>query len=496
MIQSPVFQTLQKTGCLIVPVFESERLDSQLKPLDEKFDGFLSHVIASKDFDGKRAQLSLLYIQNKEVPRILLLGLGKENEVDLRRWKNLVGTAIIHLQGKKIENIAISVPELLKEKYSPARMALETYTAAEIANYAFDMYKQKESQVTRITQLDFIEPKKNLHKDLLKGIKEGQIISEATNFTRHLGNTPPHIMTPTFLASEAQRLGKENKNIKVKILSRPEIQKLKMGCFLGVAQGSDLEPKFIIVEYSGGKETQKPTVLVGKGITFDSGGISLKPGDYLTDMKFDMLGGATVLGTIKACAALGVKKNIVGLIPACENMPSGKAYRPDDILVAMNGTSVEIVNTDAEGRLILADALCYAARYNPKEVIDFATLTGHALISIGNERSALFTQNEEMCKKLTDSATAVGESLWRLPLGEEFTEAVKSTVADLINSGGVGHPRYGGASTAAAFLEHFTSYPWAHVDLSCSHYGGKGKPWVRGGANGFGVQTMIEYLRK
>jgi len=495
MITSSVLQTLQKTGCLIVPVFESETLDSQLKELDKRFNGFLSRVIASKDFDGKRMQVSLLYVQDTDVPRILLLGLGKESEIDLGRWKHLVGTAVTHLQGKKVEELAISIPQLLKDKYSPSRMALETYAAAEVADYAFDMYKQKDAQVTPIKRLDFIEPKKNLHKDFLKGIKEGHVIAEATNFTRHLGNTPPHVMTPAFLASEAQKLGKENKNIKVKILSRPEIQKLKMGCFLGVAQGSDLEPKFIIVEYNGGSEKQKPTVLVGKGITFDSGGISLKPGDYLTDMKFDMLGGATVLGTIKAIAALGVKKNVVGLIPACENMPSGKAYRPDDILVAMNGLSVEIVNTDAEGRLILADALCYAARYNPKEVIDFATLTGHALISIGNERSALFTQNEEMCKKLTDAGAAVGESLWRLPLGEEFTDAVKGTVADLINSGGVGHPRYAGASTAAAFLEHFVSYPWAHVDLSCSHYN-KNKSWVRAGANGFGVQTMVEYLKK
>ncbi len=495
MMKPSVFQTLQKTGCLIVPVFESEVLGSEFKILDKEFEGFLSRVIESKDFDGKRMQLSLLYVQNKDVPRILLLGLGKESEVDLRRFKHLVGTAITHLQGKKIEHVTISIPQLLKTKYSPARIALETYTAAEMANYAFDMYKQPDIQVTRVKDIHFIEPKKNLHKELLKGLKEGQIIAEATNWTRHLGNTPPHIMTPAFLASEAQRLSKENKNISVKILSRSEIEKLKMGCFLGVAQGSVLEPKFIIVEYHGGSAKQKPTVLVGKGITFDSGGISLKPGDYLMDMKFDMLGGATVLGTIKAIAALGVKKNVVGLVPACENMPSGSAYRPDDILIAMNGLSVEIVNTDGEGRLLLADALCYAARYNPKEVIDLATLTGHALIAIGNERSGLFTQNEELVQKLSTAANTVGEYLWRLPLGEEFTEAVKSEVADLKNGGGVGHPRYGGASIGAAFLEHFVSYPWAHVDLSCSHYN-RNKSWVRAGANGFGVQTMIEYLRK
>jgi leucyl aminopeptidase len=219
----------------------------------------------------------------------------------------------------------------------------------------------------------------------------------------------------------------------------------------------------------------------------------------MRDMKFDMLGAATVLGVVKAAASLQLKKNIVGLLPACENMPGKEAYRPDDILTAMNGKTVLVENTDAEGRLILADALCYAARYNPKEVIDFATLTGACMVAIGTERSGLFSQNEKIVEKLQASSETVGEQLWRLPLGEEYSEAMKCEVADIKNIGG---SRYGGASTAAAFLEFFThdaksgkpNYPWAHIDLSSCYLGSKGKPFMRGGATGFGVETMVEYL--
>ncbi len=494
MFKTALTSAVAKTDCLIVPVFESEKLDAQIKHLDQKYDGFLSRVIESKDFDGKVGQMNLLYLHKGDVVRVLLLGLGKEKECTLRRWKIAVGSSVTMLQAKKIQHITLSLPVYLQNEFGAQTVAEQTVVSAAVADYAYDEYKKQDARVTHVQTLHVFEENKKQHKAIEKGLADGGIIAEATNLARHLGNTPPHVMTPTFLAEQAKNLSKENKQIKVKVLGQTEIEKLKMGCFLGVAQGSVLEPKFIIVEYMNGKEKEKPTVLVGKGITFDSGGISLKPGDYLTDMKFDMLGGATVLATIRAAAALGLKKNIVGLVPACENMPSGTAYRPDDILVAMNGLSVEILNTDGEGRLILADALCYASRYNPKEVIDLATLTGHCLVALGNERSGLFTKDETLCQKLLGAAEGVGEHLWRMPLGDEFTEAVKGKVSDLQNAGGVGGPRYGGASIGAAFLEYFTSYPWAHVDLSCSHFG-KNYSWVRAGANGFGVQTMVEYLR-
>ncbi len=495
MLKFSVVSQVQKSDCIIFPFFEGERLESELKNLDKEFEGAMTRVIESKDFEAKRMQMNVLYVNTPGVSRILLLGLGKEEEVSMRIWKHAVGSAMTQLQTKKMTHVSLSIPQLLKTKFGAYEVAREALASLYVAEYSFDMYKQEDARVTQFKQFDIFEPKEKFHADLKHGLKEGQVIGEAVNMTRHLGNTPPHVMTPSFLAEEAKKLHKQSKGkISVKVLSKSEIEKLKMGCFLGVAQGSSQEPKFIIVEYFGGKKSEKPTVLVGKGITFDSGGISLKPGDYLMDMKFDMLGGATVLGIIQSLAGLQVKKNVVGLIPACENMPSGDAYRPDDILVAMNGISVEIVNTDAEGRLILADALCYAARYEPKEVIDFATLTGHCMIALGNERSGIFTKKDELAKKLDQASEQVGEYVWRLPLGEEFTEGVKSDVADLKNGGGVGHPRYGGASIGAAFLEHFVSYPWLHMDMSCSHYGSN-KPYVRKGANGFGVQMMVEYLR-
>lgn len=497
MMQYSVLNAPRETDCLIVPVFENANLDKRLKELDKRFSGLLQFIVDSKDFEGKRMQTSLLYRQDETAPRILLLGLGKEEEVSIRNWKHAVGAAIIQAQSKKIKRLSFVIPKTLCDKIGPFKMAYETVIAAELGSYSYDAHKKQESRVVHFESFDFVEIEdKKMKKEMERGIDEALIVAEATNYVRELGNTPPHIMTPTYLAHEAEKLNKENKKISVEILSKSQIKKLGMGCFLGVAQGSKEEPKFIIMEYLAGKKNEKPIALVGKGITFDSGGISLKPGDYLLDMKFDMLGGATVMGVIRAAAKLGIKKNIIGLVPACENMPSGEAYRPDDILIAMNGLSVEVVNTDAEGRLILADALCYATKYNPKEVFDFATLTGHCLVALGNERSGLFTQHDQLAEKLSLAAQTVGEYVWRLPMGEEFTDAVKAEVADLKNGGGVGSSRYGGASIGAAFLEHFVSYPWAHIDLSCSHYGGKGKPWIRGGANGFGVQTMIEYLRK
>ncbi len=432
--------------------------------------------------------MQFCYTGEKELPRILMLGLGKKSECSVRKLKHAVGAATIACQNKKVTKIA----------YLHGDESLRHLTVAmELAAYSYDEHKREDARVIPLEECQFVSPdsKKN-PKEMKSAIEEGVALGQSINWTRTLANTPPSIMTPAFLAAEAKGLSRIHTNIQVKILGQKEIERLKMGCFLGVASGSQHEPKFIIVEYSGGKQKDAPTVFVGKGITFDSGGLSLKPADALIDMKYDMLGGATVLGIVRAAALLKLKKNIVALVPACENMPSGTSYRPDDILTAMDGKTILVENTDAEGRLILADALCYAATYHPKEVIDMATLTGHCCFALGNERSGLFTQHETLAQKLQETSATVGEQLWRLPLGEEYTEAIKCEVADLRNLGGVGSPRYGCASTAAALLESFTTYPWAHIDMSCSHYNGKGKPWIRGGANGFGVETMVEFLSR
>ena len=496
MISYAFAEEKTRMECLIVPLFEDKKPSTLVKELDEVFEGIFNEVVEMKDFEGKRGELSLLYTKDNATPRVLLVGLGKQKELTIRKYKQVIGAAVMNAQSKKMNRIGCVAITEGEKMWGAKKMGLETVVSIEVANYSFDTYKQKDAHVTPIKSVYIVgDLDTNKKKQWEKGIEEGQRIAAGVNMTRRLGNIPPHDMTPTYLAKEAENIGKEYKKVKVKVLSKPEIKKHKMGCLLGVAKGSEMEPKFIILEYKGTDKPTKPTVLVGKGITFDSGGLSLKPGAYMTDMKFDMLGAATVLGIFRAIAALGIKKHVVGLIASCENMPGPNAYRPDDILTAMNGKTVEVKNTDAEGRLVLADALSYASRYEPKEVIDFATLTGACLVALGNERSGLFSPEQKIVDKLISAANDTGEQLWHLPVGEEYSKAMDSLVADIKNTGGVGNPLFGGASTAAAFLQFFTDYPWAHIDLGSSYYSDKGRAWIRHGANGFGVQTLVDYLR-
>ncbi|PIR77050.1 MAG: leucyl aminopeptidase [Candidatus Magasanikbacteria bacterium CG10_big_fil_rev_8_21_14_0_10_38_6] len=410
------------------------------------------------------------------------------------------------LQGKKAAACSLLIPQVVVHSFGVKKVATEIGIAMEMAQYSFDTFKEEAAKVSALMHVHIICSLDAKQKKVWEqGMEEGQHIASGVLFTRELGNTPPSVMTPALLAKKAVELAKGNSAFTTTVFDEAQMKKLGMGCLLGVAQGSVLEPKFIVMEYKGTEKKVKPTVLVGKGITFDTGGLSIKPGNYMTDMKFDMLGAGTVLGIMKAVMQLGLKKHIVGIVPTCENAVSGEAYRPDDILTAMNGKTVEVQNTDAEGRLILADALSYVVKEyaHAKEVIDFATLTGACVVALGNERSGLFSPDDGLAQKLYDHAQAVGEHLWRLPVGEEYSDAIKSLVADVKNVGGVGGDRYAGASTAAAFLQYFTKdhesgetpFPWAHIDLSCSYYSGKGQAWIRHGANGFGVQAIVDYLR-
>ncbi|MBH41365.1 MAG: leucyl aminopeptidase [Candidatus Magasanikbacteria bacterium] len=482
------------TDCTIIPIFEEEQLAPQVSVMSEKIHENVVSLFASKDFEGKHLQQSFVYNQHDVSPRTLLIGLGKKEDCTIEKWKKVVGSATIAAQNKKCKKIKLVIPQYIIDLFGIENTAQEGVIAAHTAAYSFDQHKEEGDRTTTIdTIFWYLDSSKTDAWEA--GLASGIHIAESVNFARHLGNTPPSEMTPESLANAAKDLGKEYTTLTVNVLEKEKIKELGMGCLLGVSQGSILQPKFIIIEYLHGKQEERPMVFVGKGITFDSGGLSLKPDPYIRDMKFDMLGAATVLGILRAAAALGLKQNIVGLVPTCENMPSGSSYRPDDILRAMNGKTVLIQNTDAEGRLILADALSYASQYKPKHVVDFATLTGACVVALGNERSGLFTKDDNTAIALQKAAEKTGEKLWRLPLGEEYSEAMKCEVADLKNIGGVGGARYAGASTAAAFLEYFTDYPWTHIDLSCSSYGEKGKSWIRGGANGFGVQTIISYLK-
>lgn len=500
MITFSIVAVPSKRDIIILPLFEGKKLEGVGKDLDEMFDGQVSHVLESGDFDGKKLQTTLLYSQEIDAPRLLLVGLGKEKDISVHTWDQALGSAVISMTGKKYTEFGLVIPSGVPKAFGAKKAAIETASGIVIADYSFDSHKRAEMRVKHVKSVQLLGVELKDKKVFETGIQEGVHIGEGVNLTRELGNTPPSHMTPGVLGKEAQKLAKKHPNLTVKVLGEAEAKKLGMGGLLGVGQGSKHESKFIILEYRNGKKTEKPSVLVGKGITFDSGGLSIKPANYMTDMKFDMLGAGTVLGTIDAIARLGLKKNVVGLIPSAENMPSGESFRPDDILVNMDGLSIEIGNTDAEGRLILSDALAYAKKYQPKEVIDFATLTGACVVAVGQERSGLFSPVDAIANKLYECAERVGEHLWRLPLGEEYTKMMESQIADIKN---ISDSRYAGASTAAAFLEFFTqdietgepAYPWAHIDLSSAFIGGKGKPWLRPGATGFGVQTMVEYLR-
>jgi len=327
---------------------------------------------------------------------------------------------------------------------------------------------------------------KDSAKALQTAVHQGAALVEGMNLAKDLGNLPPNICNPTYLAKTAQGLAKKTK-LKVELLTKKQMEALGMGSFLSVTQGSETPPQFIIVRHSGGKPSEAPTVLVGKGITFDTGGISLKPGEAMDEMKYDMCGAASVMGTMLSTALLGLKQNVIGVIPTCENMPSGKATRPGDIVKSMSGQTIEILNTDAEGRLILCDALTYVERFKPKAVIDIATLTGACVIALGAVHSGMFSDDDHLVSDLSKAGHDSLDTVWRMPLDAAYQEQLKSNFADMANIGG----RPAGSVTAACFLKRFTEqYPWAHLDIA-------GTAWKGGavkGSTGRPVPLLVNYL--
>ncbi len=359
----------------------------------------------------------------------------------------------------------------------------------EIANFEFVKYKEKPKKGWFFVRRVFILTQK-INSELKEKIKIGQIIGQETNEARILINTPGGEMTPKTLALSALKVGRKN-GIKVKILTEKEIKKLKMGGLLGVSQGSNQKPRFIIMEYFKGKKDEKPIILVGKGITFDTGGLNLKPENYMQEMHMDMSGGAVVIHTLVALARLKVKKNLVGLVPVAENMPSGSSYRPGDILKTMNGKTIEVLNTDAEGRIILADALEYAKKYQPRLVIDVATLTGASMIALGQRFNALFTPDSNLSRIFQEIGEQVFDLVWPLPLSEEYEEEIKGTFGDVAN---LGKSRYGGAIIGAVFLWQFIKgYPWVHLDIAPKMSAIEGD-YLAKGATGYPIALLTHFI--
>lgn len=480
----------QRTGCVVVGVFEPRKLSPEAESLDRASDGAIGRILRRGDMEGKLGSTLLLHdIPNTLCDRVLLVGLGKEREFRDHEYQKAVAAAVGFLHETGSLDASLYLSELPVRKRDLAWKVEQTVLVSFDKLYRYEKMKSEPEKGPRkpLRRLVIHVPGRGDLKEGEAAIQRGEAIAQGLALARDLANAPANICTPSFLARTAQELAGEF-GLEVEILEKSDVEALGMGAFLAVAQGSQEPPKFIVLKYRGAAEAA-PVVLVGKGITFDSGGISLKPAADMDEMKFDMGGAAAVLGTLKSVALMKIPLNVFGVIPACENLPSGTAQRPGDILKSLSGQTIEVLNTDAEGRLILADALTYCERFSPDTVVDVATLTGACVVALGHVVSGLFSAHEPLARSLMQAAEESGDRVWRLPLLEEYQEALKSNFADVANVGG----RAGGAATAACFLWRFAKkFPWAHLDIAGTAYkGGKEK-----GATGRPVPLLVHYLAK
>lgn len=456
----------QHADCLIVGIYEKGELTPSAKKLDKLSKGYLSKLCHQADFQGKLYQSLVLYqVPHLHVPRILLVGCGVNTPLSPGNYRKIIAASInaIHKGGAHITHAASFLTELEVEKYSLPWKIKQAAEVSANASYRFDQFKSKKEPAYKLNDITLYVPLPHALTECKKAIKEAICTMNGVEFTKNLANLPSNICTPSYLADQAKKLSKLYKTIKVKVLEEKDMKKLGMGALLAVSQGSDRPAKLITIEYKGSKKKKAPIALVGKGITFDTGGISLKPADSMIGMKYDMCGAATVLGTIVAAAELKLPLHIVGVIAAAENMPSGKATKPEDIVTTMSGQTVEIMNTDAEGRLVLCDALTYCERFKPSTVIDIATLTGAVVIALGIHATGLLSNYEPLAKDLLEAGLESYDRAWQLPLWDDYQEQLKSPFADMSNTGG----RTAGTITAACFLSKFAKkFHWAHLDVA------------------------------
>ncbi|MEJ1959237.1 MAG: leucyl aminopeptidase [Nitrosomonadales bacterium] len=476
----------QRSGCLVVGVFEGGKLSTAGQTLDKAAKHYLSDVIAHGDISGKTGSTLLLQqIPGIAAERVLLVGLGKSGELNNKTIVDILRSTFSVLNATPAKDAALFLIDenITKDTSFVIRQAV---IAAAESVYRSDSLKSKPAKPATLKSITFVSTDKP--NAALKAVFDQSVaIAHGMSLAKDLGNLPGNICTPTYLSAKALALSKAHKSIKTTVLEEKDMQKLGMGSFLSVTRGSEQPAKLITLEYYGGDKKQKPVVLVGKGITFDSGGISLKPGAEMDEMKYDMCGAASVLGTMQAIAEMGLKLNVVGVIPTCENMPSGTATKPGDIVTSMSGQTIEILNTDAEGRLILCDALTYSAKFDPETVIDIATLTGACVIALGHVASGLFSNEEKLGQELLAAGEQSHDRAWLLPLWDDYQPLLDSNFADMQNIGG----RAGGTITAACFLARFTKdYRWAHLDIA-------GTAWKSGkekGSTGRPVPLLTQYL--
>ena len=478
----------KKTQLLCGFVLENSNKVLGLGKFDTKTASIISQSL--KDMEGKLGKLSIIPLSGKKsTQRILLAGLGKKENLTKDTIRLVSGKIAQKARELKLKEFSIiTPPSFVTDQISSVSQIVE---GSKMGLYKFDKFKAEKADNS--PDLTIIVSKSN---KISQAIKTAIVVADGAIFTKSIANLPPNECTPSTLANFAKTISKKNK-MKCNVFSKPELKKKGFGGITAVGQGSKNEPKLIVLEHSRGPRNEKPIVLVGKAVTFDTGGISLKPGASMDEMKFDKCGGCTVLGIMKAVSELKLPINVVGIIPSVENMPDGESYRPGDIIKLYNGKTAEILNTDAEGRLILADAISYGEKYySPKVIIDFATLTGACIIALGTNVAAIISNNEKLTKKINDSSKRTTEEVWELPLNQDYMDMIKSDVADMKN---VGIGRAAGTITAAAFLKNaIEDTPWVHVDIA-------GVAWTQGatkeksynpkGATGFGVRLILDYLQ-
>lgn len=461
--------------------------------VNQALGGAIADLIASGDLTGKAGEVGALYPRGAiPATRVLVVGLGKRDKFDLEGVRQAAAAGIKRARELNAHHTATIV-------HGAGIAGLEAEAAAQavtegslLALYEYDAPKQREEEPREIESLTLVEFDEGKLAAIENGAATAVAIANGVNLARDLVNMPPNVATPTKLAQTARQISKEH-GLKVKAGGRKWAARHNMGAFLAVAKGAGEKPKFIILEHNGDREDLPTVVLVGKGITFDTGGISIKPSANMGAMKSDMGGAAAVLGAMKTVGALDLPLRVIGIVPATENMPDAEAYRPADVITASNGKTIEIISTDAEGRMVLADGLVYAGRYNPDAVIDLATLTGSCIVALGKDMAAgLFSTDDSLRDRLTAAGQAAHERVWPLPLWDDYKEAIKSDVADMKNSGG----RFGGVATSAIFLKQFTDYPWAHLDIAGMALTEKGNAYTPKGGTGYGVRLLVEMLRQ
>ncbi|WP_313055773.1 leucyl aminopeptidase [Stutzerimonas nitrititolerans] len=477
-----------KAATLVLPVGEDLVLGTTAQSVDAASAGAIATVLKRGDLQGKPGQTLLLQqLPGIKAERVLLVGTGKADELDNRQWRKVVTAVTGALKNLGGNDAALALQDVQikgRDAYARTRILVEVLAGGQ---YVFDRFKSKKADARPLSRITLLSDKAE-QAQIEQAANHAQAITTGMNFARDLGNLPPNVCHPSYIAGQARQLGKDFKGLKVEVLDEKKLRELGAGSFLAVSQGSDQPGCIVVMQYNGGKKSEQPYALVGKGITFDTGGISLKPGLGMDEMKYDMCGAASVLGTFRAALELQLPINLVGVLACAENMPSGGATRPGDIVTTLSGQTVEILNTDAEGRLVLCDALTYVERFKPRAVIDVATLTGACIVALGSQTSGLMSNDEELARQLLGAGQNADDRAWQLPLFDEYQEQLDSPFADIANIGG---PK-AGTITAACFLSRFTkAYAWAHLDIA-------GTAWISGGkekgATGRPVPLLTQYL--